>query len=396
MDGNTPQPAATDTSAVESVDCVVIGAGVVGLACARALAQAGQEVLILEAAPTFGTGVSSRNSEVIHAGLYYPTHSLKARLCVRGRALLYAYCQARQIPHQACGKLIVATRSSQLTALQVLEQQALANGVTDVRPLSQTEALKLEPALNCVAALHSPSTGIVDSHSLMLSLLGDAEQAGAQLIPRTPVLGGELTRDGLIMLSMAGDQAMRLRARKVINASGLMAPMLARRLPRLSAAQIPAAHLAKGHYFALQGRAPFSRLIYPLPEPGGLGVHLTLDLQGRARFGPDVQWLPSPGPDASFESMQMLDYTVDADRLGRFADEIRQYWPALENHQLNPDYAGIRPKISAQGEATRDFVIETAQHHGVPGLINLLGIESPGLTSCLAIGEYVANALSHP
>ncbi len=385
---------ATNTAeATESVDCVVIGAGVIGLACAHALAAKGREVLILEADKTFGSGASSRNSEVIHAGLYYPEGSLKASLCVRGKALLYEYCAQHHVAHKRCGKLVVATSPQQIANLHAIQAQALRNGVSDLELLDRADAQRLEPELDCVAALLSPSTGIVDSHGLMLSLLGQAELAGATLVLRTPVLAGSLGADGRLLLHTGGDMPMRLAARAVINASGLFAPLLARRLPRLSAVTPPVAHLAKGNYFSLQARSPFSRLVYPVPEPGGLGVHLTLDLQGRARFGPDVEWLVPPANTSEAQTSSDLNYTVDPDRASRFESEIRRYWPALPTHALLPDYAGIRAKISGPGEASRDFYIETAAEHGISGLINLMGIESPGLTSSLAIGEHVASRL---
>ena len=392
-----PQNHATDhansgNGDVEKVDCVVIGAGVVGLACARALALAGREVLILEAEAMFGSGASSRNSEVIHAGLYYPTGSLKARLCVRGRELLYRFCADHGIPHQRCGKLVVATNAQQVPALDALYRQAMANGVCDVRLLDGAQARQREPALACVAALHSPSTGIIDSHALMLALLGEAENAGATLVVNTPVRAAEW-RGATIVLDCGDDAPIRLAAQCVINAAGLCAPLLAQRLPRLNPARLPRAHLAKGSYFSLRGRAPFSHLIYPLPEPGGLGVHLTLDLQGRARFGPDVEWLPDPLTTAITPDGLGLDYAVSGARISGFVEAIRRYWPALPDDALAPDYAGVRAKIVGPDEAAADFVIEGPAEHGTPGLVNLLGIESPGLTASLAIAEAVIAAL---
>jgi L-2-hydroxyglutarate oxidase LhgO len=378
---------------LEAVDCVVIGAGVVGLACARAMALAGRQVLILEAEAAFGTGASSRNSEVIHAGLYYPPGSLKARLCVRGRHLLYGYCRERGIAHRQCGKLVVATNETQLAALEALHAQALANGVDDVRFIEADAARTMEPALACVAALHSPSTGIVDSHGLMLSLLGDAENAGAMLVLKTPVLGGDHAGERIV-LSCGGETPMRLAANTVINASGLFSTLLAGHLPRLQPARLPVTHFAKGSYFSLGGRAPFSRLIYPVPEPGGLGVHLTLDLQGRGRFGPNVEWLDDPTGEVSPQPAAVtLDYAVNPMRTQDFESEIRRYWPSLPSDSLAPDYAGIRAKIAGPGEQAADFVIEDAHTHGTAGLINLLGIESPGLTASLAIAEEVVTRL---
>ncbi|KJH67666.1 NAD(P)/FAD-dependent oxidoreductase [Chromobacterium violaceum] len=354
---------------MERVECVVIGAGVVGLAVARALAQAGREVVIVEAEPAMGLHASSRNSEVIHAGLYYPAGSLKARLCVAGRDALYRYCAERAIPHRRLGKLIVASRESQLARLDALEAQARANGVADIRRLTASEARALEPALDCAAALLSPSTGIVDSHALMLSLL--AEAAGAQLALASPVEGGEVTPDG-VALRVAG---MALLAKRVVNAAGLFAPDVARAIAGLRADSIPQARYARGVYFSLQGRAPFSRLVYPLPEAGGLGSHLTLDLAGQARFGPDVEWVDG------------VDYRVDPARADAFYRAVRAWWPQLPDGALAPGYAGIRAKIAGPGEPDADFVIQGPAVHGAPGLVNLFGIESPGLTSCLAIAD---------
>lgn len=362
---------------MESVDCVVIGAGVVGLAVARALAQQGREVVILEAENTFGTITSARNSEVIHAGIYYPAGSLKAQLCVRGKAMLYDYCASHQIAHQRCGKLIVATSAAQVATLEGIRAKAAANGVDDLRLLSREQALELEPNLQCEAALLSPSTGIVDSHGLMLALLGDAEQAGAMLAVCSPVMTGAVTADGIV-LEVGGDTATTLLARTVVNAAGLTAPELARRIEGMPAAQIPPQFYAKGCYFTLAGRAPFSRLIYPVPEAAGLGVHLTLDLGGQARFGPNVRWIDE------------IEYGVDPHDADSFYDEVRRYWPALADGALQPGYAGIRPKISGPGEPAADFRIDGPAVHGVPGLVHLFGIESPGLTASLAIGERVA------
>ncbi|OVE48154.1 NAD(P)/FAD-dependent oxidoreductase [Chromobacterium violaceum] len=356
---------------MERVECVVIGAGVVGLAVARALAQAGREVVIVEAEPAMGLHASSRNSEVIHAGLYYPAGSLKARLCVAGRDALYRYCAERAIPHRRLGKLIVASRESQLAKLAALEAQARANRVADIRRLTASEARALEPALDCAAALLSPSTGIVDSHALMLSLLADAEAAGAQLALASPVEGGEVTPDG-VALRVA---SMALLAKRVVNAAGLFAPDVARAIAGLRADSIPQARYARGVYFSLQGRAPFSRLVYPLPEAGGLGSHLTLDLAGQARFGPDVEWVDG------------VDYRVDPARADAFYRAVRAWWPQLPDGALAPGYAGIRAKIAGPGEPDADFVIQGPAVHGAPGLVNLFGIESPGLTSCLAIAD---------
>ncbi|RTL50135.1 MAG: NAD(P)/FAD-dependent oxidoreductase [Rhodocyclaceae bacterium] len=365
---------------MEQVDCVVIGAGVVGLAVARRLAAAGREVVIVEAEDAIGTGISARNSEVIHAGIYYPRGSLKARLCVAGRKQLYDYCAQRGIAHRRCGKLIVATAPHQLPDLARIAEAARANGVDDLAPLSAEEARVLEPALSCVAALHSPSTGIVDSHGLMLSLLGDAERDGAVLALKSRVTGGAVGPDG-IELTVESDGVMTLRARTVVNCAGLGAQSVARALAGLPAVSVPPLHYAKGNYFSFAGRAPFSRLIYPVPEAAGLGVHLTLDLGGQARFGPDVEWIDA------------IDYRVSPARAEAFYGEIRRYWPALPDGALNPAYAGIRPKPHAPGEAARDFLFSGPADHGLPGLVNLYGIESPGLTASLAIADHVSDLL---
>lgn len=366
---------------MDEVACVVVGAGVVGLAVARALAQSGVEVLVLESEPSFGSGVSSRSSEVIHAGLYYPTGSLKAELCVRGRDLLYAYCAHRAVPYQRCGKLLVATHSDQEPALQDIWEQARANGVHDLTWLDAAQVCALEPQLSATAALLSPSTGIVDTHSLMLSLLADIESHGGMLATHTTVVGATCTSGG-IELTMADGSA--LRAQRVVNAAGLQATALAQAFEGMPAHCIPKTWCAKGNYFSLSGRAPFRHLVYPVPEPGGLGIHLTLDLGGQARFGPDVQWVGSAA-----------DLVVDSSRAAAFEAGVRRYWPALPEGALTAAYAGIRPKISGPGEPAADFVIQGEAVHGVRGLVNLFGIESPGLTSALAMGERVAGLLAH-
>lgn len=365
---------------MERVDVVVVGAGVVGLAVGRALAREGREVLVLEAERQFGTGSSSRNSEVIHAGLYYPTGSLKARLCVDGRRRLYEYCAARGIAHRRLGKLVVATRSGQLATLQSIAAQAQANGVENCRLIDAAAAQRLEPQLACIAALHSAQTGIVDSHGLMLALLGDLESAGGVLACGAPFVRAQRRGDGWIV-DTGGASPFALAADGLVNAAGLQAQQVASAIEPLPAAAIPPRRLARGCYFQLAGRAPFSRLIYPVPVPGGLGVHLTLDLGGQARFGPDVEWIDA------------LDYTVDPRRADAFYAEVREYWPPLPDASLVPAYAGIRPKLSGPGEPAADFVIAGPAAHGVPGLVNLFGIESPGLTACLAIGEHVAALL---
>ncbi|MEW6706438.1 MAG: NAD(P)/FAD-dependent oxidoreductase [Pseudomonadota bacterium] len=368
---------------VERLDAVVVGAGVVGLAVARSLARAGREVVVLEAANAIGTVTSSRNSEVIHAGLYYPTGSLKARLCVQGRDLLYAYCAERGIAHRRCGKLIVATHERQLGGLRALQAQAHANGVADVGWLEAAGARAMEPALHCVAALHSPSTGIVDSHGLMLALQGDAEAHGAMLAFESPVLGGRVTPAG-IELDVGGAAPMTVLARTVVNSAGLDAPRLAAGLQGLDPRHVPQARFSKGSYFSLAGRAPFSHLVYPLHEGAWLGVHLTLDLGGQARFGPDAEWLPDDTVTGR------IDYRVDPRRGEVFYEAVRRYWPGLPDGALLPAYAGVRPKIHGPGEPAPDFRIDGPAQHGAAGLVNLFGIESPGLTASLAIGDHVA------
>jgi L-2-hydroxyglutarate oxidase LhgO len=364
---------------MDEFDCAVIGAGVVGLAVARALARKGREVIVLEAEGAIGTGTSSRNSEVIHAGIYYQEGSLKARLCVEGKQLLYDYAAERGLPHRRCGKLIVATAPAQVAQLEAIAAKARANGVDDLVLLSRAQARAMEPQLECLAALHSPSTGIVDSHALMLSLQGDLEQAGGVVALKSAVVRAECADGAIVLMAQDGTA---LRCNSVVNAAGLAAPALARRFEGLPASAVPPAHFAKGSYFTLAGRAPFSHLIYPVPEAAGLGVHLTLDLGGQAKFGPDVQWVDSPD-----------DLVVDPKRGDGFYAEVRKYWPALPDGALIPGYAGIRPKISGPGEPARDFVIEGPAVHSVPGLVNLFGIESPGLTSSLAIGRHVGALL---
>src|SRR3989344_968810 len=352
----------------DAVDCVVVGAGVVGLAVARALALQGREVMVLESTDAIGTGISSRNSEVIHAGIYYPTDSLKAKLCVRGRDMLYAYCTERNLPHRRCGNLLVATSRGQLSSLESIQARALANGVLDLRWLGRHDAQAMEPALECVAALFSPSTGIVDSHALMLALQGDLEHAGGLVVLNSPLALAECAQDAINLEAFDGT---RLRARTVVNAAGLHAPGLARRFAGLGADHVPHARYAKGSYFTLSGKARFRRLIYPVPEAAGLG--------GQAKFGPDVQWVDSPD-----------DLLVDPARGDAFYAEVRKYWPALRDGALAPGYAGMRPKIHGPDEPAADFVIQGPSVHGIPGLVNLFGIESPGLTSSLAIAEHVA------
>jgi L-2-hydroxyglutarate oxidase LhgO len=370
---------------MERVDCVVVGAGVVGLAVARALAMAGREAVLLEAEPAIGSATSSRNSEVIHAGLYYPAGSLKARLCLRGRDLLYGYCAEFGITHRRCGKLVVATDATQQPALRALGERAQACGVHDLQWLDGAEAQTLEPALRCSAALLSPSTGIVDSHGLMLSLQGQAEAHGAMLALRSPLQRWMRVAGGF-ELQLGGEEPMGLHARCVVNSAGLHAVALAARLEGVAPLPLPQAHWARGHYFSHAGKPAFTRLIYPMPDEAGLGVHVTLDLGGQMRFGPDVQWIDLADRGAE-------DYRVDAARAAPFAAAIRRYWPALPDDALQPAYAGIRPKISGPGQPAADFMIQGPAEHGVPGLVNLLGIESPGLTAALAIAEQVAGML---
>ncbi len=361
---------------MDSVDCVVVGAGVIGLAVARALAVAGREVLVLEAAEGIGTETSSRNSEVIHAGIYYPPGSLMARFCVAGRRALYDFCRDRGVPHRNCGKLIVATSAEEDGRLAGIKARAEANGVEGMRVLSAAEARALEPNLSCTSALLSPATGIVDSHAYMLALQGEAEAGGAMVVFLSPVVAARAGRGG-IEVEVGGAEPVTLRCRLLVNAAGLHAPALARRIAGMPAERVPTGYYAKGNYFTLAARAPFSRLIYPVPVAGGLGVHLTIDLGGQARFGPDVEWIDT------------LDYTVDPRRADGFYAAVRRYWPALPDGALQPGYAGIRPKITAPGAPAADFVVQGPQTHGVPGLVNLFGIESPGLTASLALAAHV-------
>jgi len=365
------------------IDTVIVGAGVVGLATARELALAGHEVLVVEATEAIGTGTSSRNSEVIHAGIYYPQGSLKARLCVQGKQMLYDYCAERGVAHRRLGKLIVAATPEQARHLDDIAERARRNGVDDLYRISGAEARELEPALQCEAALVSPSTGIVDSHGLMLALQGDAENAGAQCVFHTPFIGGKIESDGTFSLRFGGDEGMTLNAGRVINAAGLSAPAVARTLEGQPAAHIPHAYYCKGSYFTLSGKSPFSRLIYPMPDHAGLGVHLTLDLGGQAKFGPDTEWIDRE------------DYSLDPKRAAVFYDAVRRYWPALPDNALAPGYTGIRPKISGPSQPAADFVIAGPATHGVKNLVNLFGIESPGLTACLAIGRAVLDAIEH-
>ncbi|KVC92225.1 FAD-dependent oxidoreductase [Burkholderia ubonensis] len=362
---------------MEQTDCVVIGAGVVGLAIARELAARGRETLVLEAADAIGTGASARSSEVIHAGLYYPRGSLKAISCVHGRDLLYEFCETHHVPHRRVGKLLVAASAAQVKQLKAIAARAEENGVLDLMPLTRGEAQTLEPALECVEALFSPSTGIVDSHQLMLALLGDAERNGAVCVLKSPVESIDVLRGARFVVRTGGDTPAEIEAACVINSAGLGAQALARRTRGLDPRWVPPLYLARGTYFSLSGRAPFSHLVYPMPERAGLGIHLTLDLAGQARFGPDVEWIDAPR------------YDVDPARAQAFYAPIRAYWPALPDGALQPAYAGVRPKLAGPGEAPADFIVQGVAQHGVRGLVNLFGIESPGLTAALALAQRV-------
>lgn len=360
----------------ETCECVVIGAGVVGLAIARALSLRGREVIVLEAHAAIGTETSSRNSEVIHASLYYPKGSLKAVLCRKGRDMLYTHLQEHGIEHLRVGKLVVATDAHEVEMLKGIQQKALANGVEDIRWLTEAEAKQLEPALECLAALISPSTGIFDSHGYLLSLKGDAEAHGAAFAFLSPVTGGRVEKHG-ITLDVGGREPSQLRARIVVNAAGLGAQEVARAIAGIPKPSIPPLYYAKGNYFSLLGRPPFARLVYPVPDQASIGLHYTRDLAGRGRFGPDVEWVPA------------ISYDVDGTRADQFYASIRRYWPDLKDGALQPDYAGMRPKLQSPLEQPKDFVIQGREAHGIEGLVNLYGIESPGLTSSLAIAEYV-------
>jgi L-2-hydroxyglutarate oxidase LhgO len=363
------------------VECVVIGAGVVGLAIARSLARAGLEVLVLEKERWIGSETSSRNSEVMHAGLYYPKGSLKAVLCLEGRRALYEYCAEHGVPHKKIGKLLVACRDEDLPSIETVWAKAHANVVDDLEWLGGNQARALEPELVCVKAFLSPSTGIIDSHALMLAYQGDAEAAGAVVAHRAPVLRGRVDDRGFL-LEVGAEEPMSLRAGLLVNSAGLYAPALARAIAGIPPAAIPPAYFCRGVYFSLSGRSPFQRLIYPAPESAGLGVHLTLDMAGQARFGPDTEWIDG------------VDYNVDPRRGDRFYAAIRTYWPGLPDGALQPGYAGVRPKITGPKEPAADFVIQGPEAHGIPGLVNLYGIESPGLTASLAIAERVRRLMA--
>ncbi|XP_058107489.1 L-2-hydroxyglutarate dehydrogenase, mitochondrial [Magnolia sinica] len=387
----------------EAADCVVIGAGIVGISIARALALQGRDVLVIESASTFGTGTSSRNSEVVHAGIYYPPKSLKAVLCVRGRELLYKYCSDRGVPHEQIGKLIVATRSTEIPKLRNLLERGTENGVQGLRMMDGFDAMRMEPELQCVKALLSPCSGIVDTHSLMLSLIGEAENRRTTFSYNTTVIGGLIEEDHIYLhvseskdLEKCDEKSplqpqLILIPNLVINSTGLGAMSLARRLRGLPHAVIPSSYYARGCYFTLSKTRipPFRHLIYPIPEDGGLGVHVTLDLDGQVKFGPDVEWIDGVDDVSAF--LNRFDYSVNTNRAERFYPEIRKYYPNLKDGSLEPGYAGIRPKLSGPGQPPADFVIQGEDIHGMPGLVSLFGIESPGLTSSMAIAEYIVS-----
>lgn len=378
---------------MDEIEAVVIGAGVIGLAAARALALAGHEVVVLERAAAIGSETSSRNSEVIHGGLYYPPGSLKARSCVKGRERLYAYCRDHGVPFARLGKLIVATTEAEIPGVEKIAAAAHANGVADLAWLSASEARRLEPELDCVAALLSPSTGIIDSHALMLAYQDEAEAAGAVVVLRAPVLSGRVCDDGFELAvggprdrpaagPRTGSEPVTIRCRLLVNAAGLSAPALAHAIDGVPPESIPPSYFCRGVYFTLSGKTPFRHLIYPVPMPGGLGVHITLDLAGQARFGPDVEWIDG------------VDYAVDPRRGDAFYAAVRRYWPALRDGALMPGYAGIRPKISGPDEPAADFVVQGPAQHGIPGLVNFYGIESPGLTASLPLADAVLRQIA--
>lgn len=377
---------------MDKVDTVVIGAGVVGLAVARALALQGREVIVLEKELSIGQGVSSRNSEVIHAGLQYPAGSLKAKLSVRGKQMLYAYCAERGINHRNCGKLVVATDASQHATLRAMHDRATVNGAP-ARWLSAAQAIAMEPDLHCTAALHSPSTGIVDSHGLMLALQGDLENAGGIVALGAQVISAKLSplttqaAHTIEVLSAADQTVAQLQASTIINAASLHACQLARSFAGLQAQHIPRQYFGKGSYYSLAGKAPFSQLIYPTSQGAWLGVHLTFDLAGQSKFGPDLEWLDIATADE-------INYEVNPARADSFYAAVRKYWPELPDGALQPSYSGVRPKIYGPGQSAPDFRIDGPSVHGIAGLFNMFGIESPGLTSSLALGEHVANLVA--
>lgn len=367
---------------METADCVVVGAGVIGLAVARSLALAGREVIVVEAQDCIGSGISSRNSEVIHAGIYYPAGSLKAQLCVAGREQLYRYCSERELPFKRCGKLIVATDERQQPQLLAILEKARINGVDDIVVLDETEVQRREPEIRCRSALWSPSTGIIDSHGYMLALQADLENAGGMVVFNSKVTLGAVVNKLPVLTVQGGDTELRLAARSIVNCAGLGGDKLARAIAGIRVETIPTYSYARGNYFSCAAKSPFSSLIYPVPNEYGLGVHVTHDMAGQLRFGPDVEWVD----EISFE--------VDPRRGEVFYDAIRSYWPGLPDNSLLPAYAGIRPKINAKGSLAADFMIQRQSEHGVPGLINLFGIESPGLTASLALADHVKNMLA--
>jgi len=369
----------------ERTDAVVIGAGVVGLAVARRLAMAGLETVVLEAAEAIGTETSSRNSEVIHAGIYYAKDSLKARLCVEGKHRLYAYCASHGVPHRRCGKLIVANGADEVGVLEANRARGRANGVDDLELIEAAAARRLEPALRCDAALISPSTGIIDSHSLMLAYQGEAEDHGAMIAFHTRVVAGRVLPDGYELETRdAWGGTMRLACGVLVNSAGLHAQSVARTIEGLEAEHVPPQYFCKGSYFSLVGKQPFRRLIYPVPQSASLGVHVTIDLAGQMRFGPDQEWVDG------------LNYEVDLRRAEVFYEAVRRYWPGLPDGALQPAYSGIRPKVQGPADPMKDFMVEGPERHGHPGLVNLFGIESPGLTASLALADLVAERLGLP
>ena len=376
---------------MEQVDCVVIGAGVVGLAVAREMALQGRETILLERENAFGTVSSARNSEVIHAGIYYPKDSLKAKLCVAGNRLLYEYCRSHQVATQPYGKLIVATDENQIDALQAILYKAQNNGVPEIKLISGDKAKQLEPKLSCSAAILSASTGIVDSHAFMLSLLGSFEDAGGMIAYQSPLMSARPIGSGAqggFELEIGGPDGMKLHTKLLMNCAGMSAPAVAQQIEGLDPEQIPKAYFAKGNYFSLSGKSPFTHLIYPIPEPGGLGVHLTLDMGGQAKFGPDVEWL-------EIDAEEQIDYTVNPKRGDGFYEAVRRYWPDLKDNSLQPDYSGVRAKIVPPSSPAGDFCFNTPQDHGLQGLYNLYGFESPGLTSSIAIAMYLKGLIKH-
>ena len=370
---------------MDRVDCVVIGAGVIGLAVAREMALQGRETILLERESAFGTISSARNSEVIHAGIYYPKDSLKAKLCVEGNRMLYEYCRTHHVATQPYGKLIVASDDSQLDDLQAILYKAQQNNVPEIKMITGEQAKTMEPELQCSAAVLSASTGIVDSHGFMLSLLGGFEDAGGMIAYQSPLISarpiGSNAQDGF-ELEIGGADGMKIQTKLLINCAGMSAPAIAKKIEGLAQEQIPKAYFAKGNYFSLSGKSPFKHLIYPIPEPGGLGVHLTLDMGGQAKFGPDVEWL-------EIDEENQIDYTVNSKRGDGFYAAVRKYWPGLKDNALQPDYSGVRAKIVPPNTPAGDFCFNTPKDHGLEGLFNLYGFESPGLTSSLAIAKYL-------